>query len=92
MYDNKKGRLVVLSGPAGAGKGKVLEVLFSKRDDYKYSVSATTRNPRPGELNGINYFFISKEQFEKEIQSGNMLEYAEYCNNYYVTQKKYIEE
>ncbi|HBL84015.1 MAG: guanylate kinase [Clostridiales bacterium GWF2_38_85] len=92
MEENKKGRLVVLSGPAGAGKGKVLEVLFSKRRDYKYSVSATTRNPRFGEKDGVNYFFITMEQFEKDIQAGNMLEYAEYCNNYYGTPKKYVDQ
>lgn len=86
-----KGSLFIISGPSGCGKGTVLaEVL--KQDNIFYSVSATTRSPRPGEVNGVNYFFLSKEEFEKLIGEGEMLEYASYCGNYYGTPKKPVEE
>lgn len=86
-----KGSLFIISGPSGCGKGTVLaEVL--KQDNIFYSVSATTRSPRPGEVNGVNYFFLSKEEFEKLIADGGMLEYASYCGNYYGTPKKPVEE
>ena len=87
-----QGRLVVLSGPAGSGKGRVLETLFSKRSDYKYSVSATTRSPRPGEKDGVNYNFITRKEFENYIRNGQMLEYAEYCGNFYGTPKDFVED
>ncbi len=83
----KKGLMVVVSGPAGSGKGTVNAHLVAT-GDYVYSVSATTRAPRPGELHGVNYYFISKEDFEARIASGDMLEYTEYCGNYYGTPKK----
>ena len=91
MEANKKGRLVVLSGPAGSGKGRVLETLFAKREDYKYSISATTRAPRPGEKEGISYHFVTHEHFKESIKNGGMLEYAEYCGNYYGTPKEFVE-
>ena len=72
----KEGLLLVISGPAGSGKGTVNAHLL-KRDDFVYSVSATTRAPRPGEVNGINYHFITKEDFLHRIEHGEMLEYTE---------------
>lgn len=85
-----KGLLLIISGPAGSGKGTVGAHLL-KRDDFVYSVSATTRGPRPGERNGVNYHFISREDFTDRINSGDMLEYTEYCGNFYGTPKKEAE-
>ena len=87
----KEGLLLVISGPAGSGKGTVNAHLL-KRDDFVYSVSATTRAPRPGEVNGINYHFITKEDFLHRIEHGEMLEYTEYCGNFYGTPKKEAED
>ncbi len=79
-----KGILIVISAPSGCGKGTILaEVL--KDEKFFYSVSATTRSPRPGETDGVNYYFLKREQFEEKIAAGGMLEYAEYCGNYYGT-------
>ena len=86
----KKGLMIVISGPAGSGKGTVNAHLLSS-GEFVYSVSATTRAPRPGEVNGVNYHFISREEFEARIASGDMLEYTEYCGNYYGTPKKEAE-
>ena len=83
----KKGLLIVVSGPAGSGKGTVNAKLLQS-DEYVYSVSATTRAPRPGEVDGVNYYFISKEDFEGRIAAGQMLEYTCYCGNYYGTPLK----
>lgn len=85
-----KGTLYVFSAPSGCGKGTVLKELFKKMPGMYYSVSATTREPREGEQDGINYFFVSKEEFKKLIDSDGMLEYATYCGNYYGTPKKRI--
>lgn len=86
-----KGLLIVVSAPSGCGKGTVLaEVL--KRDNFYYSVSATTRAPRPGEVDGVNYHFTAKEKFEELIASGGVLEYAQYCGNYYGTPRKAVED
>ena len=72
-----RGMLIVLSGPSGVGKGTVRKAIFDSNDnDFQYSVSMTTRKPRPGEKNGVDYYFVSKEEFEHEIQTGGMLEYA----------------
>jgi len=79
-----KGLFVVVSGPAGSGKGTVNAKLLES-DDYVFSVSATTRAPRPGEVDGKNYYYITKEEFERRIEAGEMLEYTRYCNNYYGT-------
>ncbi len=87
----EKGLLIVISGPAGSGKGTVNAHLL-KRDDFAFSVSATTRAPRPGELDGKNYHFISREDFISRIENGGMLEYTEYCGNFYGTPKKEAEE
>jgi len=82
-----KGLMIVISGPAGSGKGTVNARLLES-DEYVYSVSATTRAPRVGEVDGKNYYFITKEDFEDRIQKGRMLEYTHYCGNYYGTPLK----
>lgn len=87
-----KGLLVVFSGPAGAGKGTILKALLAQDKNIKLSVSATTRSPRPGETDGKDYYFISREEFSKLIAEGKMLESAEYCGNYYGTPIGPIEE
>lgn len=81
---------MVVSAPSGCGKGTILNEVL-KDDKFWYSVSATTRKPRPGEVNGVNYFFLSKEEFEKRIAKGEMLEWAKYVDNYYGTPAKEIE-
>lgn len=91
MSNLKRGRLVVVSGPSGVGKGTVLKYVL-ERDDFVYSVSATTRNPREGELDGINYFFLSRDRFEEMITCGELIEYAEYNGNYYGTPRFFVEE
>ena len=91
MTENmNKGLLIVVSGPAGSGKGTVNAHLL-KSGDFVYSVSATTRAPRPGEVDGVNYHFISREEFLARIERGDMLEYTEYCGNFYGTPKKEAE-
>ncbi len=85
-----KGSLIVLSGPSGSGKGTILGKLLEEDKNTFLSVSATTRLARPGEVDGVNYHFMTKEQFESLIQSGGMLEYACYCDNYYGTPKKAV--
>lgn len=80
----KQGLLIVVSGPAGSGKGTVNAKLLQS-DEYAFSVSATTRAPRPGEVDGKNYYYITKEEFERRIAAGEMLEYTQYCGNYYGT-------
>ncbi len=86
-----KGLLFVVSGPSGCGKGTLLAEIL-KNDNIFYSVSATTRSPRPGETDGINYYFLTKEKFEELINNNGMLEYAEYCGNYYGTPRKPVED
>lgn len=87
-----KGILVVVSGFSGAGKGTVMKELLNRYDNYALSVSATTRNPRPGEVDGREYFFRTKEEFEKLIEQDALLEYAQYVENYYGTPRSYVEE
>ncbi len=82
---NQKGLLLVVSGPSGCGKGTVLSQVFAKQPNTYYSVSATTRAPRPGEVDGVQYHFLTKEAFEEKIAAGQMLEYAQYAGNYYGT-------
>ncbi len=79
-----KGRLIIFSAPSGCGKGTMLAEIL-KDDKFCCSVSATTRTPREGEQDGVNYYFITKEQFEDRISHGDFLEYAQYCGNYYGT-------
>ncbi len=86
----KRGLLIIVSGFSGAGKGAIVRGLISKYDKYVLSVSATTRNPRNGEQNGKDYFFITKEDFEKKISEEDFLEYAKYVDNYYGTPKNYV--
>lgn len=86
-----KGLLIVISGPSGVGKGTVLKKVFDFEPNLVYSVSCTTRDPRPGEIDGIDYHYISREKFEQNIKEGKMLEYAKYCDNYYGTNLEYVE-
>ena len=90
MY-KKRGLLIVLSGPSGVGKGTVRKELFTQPNtNYEYSVSMTTRSPRDGEVDGEDYFFKSREEFEQLIDQGKLLEYAEYVGNYYGTPLDYV--
>ena len=82
---NKPGLLIVLSGPSGSGKGTILKQLLARRPQTVVSISATTRAPRPGEEDGVQYFFRTREEFEGMIARGELLEYAEYNGNYYGT-------
>ena len=86
-----RGNLFIVSGPSGVGKGTVLGLIYARDEKVKLSVSATTRAPREGEINGVHYHFITKEQFEKNIKAGKMLEYAEYVGNYYGTPLESVE-
>ena len=86
-----KGILLVLSGPSGSGKGTILDA-YKKDHPVYFSVSNTTRAPRPGEIDGVHYHFITREAFEQKIASGGMLEYAEYCGNMYGTPRDKVEE
>ena len=86
-----KGLLLVVSAPSGCGKGTILGEIL-KDESFYYSISATTRAPREGEQDGVNYHFITKEEFEQRIARGGMLEYAQYCGNYYGTPKKEVEQ
>lgn len=85
-----KGTLYVLSAPSGCGKGTVLAEVFKAMPNLSYSVSATTREPRPGEVDGVNYYFVSKERFSELINNDGMLEYASFVDNYYGTPKAQI--
>ena len=89
---NQKGILTVISGPAGSGKGTVISTLMEKNPKFRYSVSATSREPRPGEINGVNYTFVTKEEFSEMITEGKFLEHAEYVGDYYGTPVDYIKE
>ena len=88
---NKKGILMIISGPSGSGKGTVVEELV-KDEKFVISVSATTRQRRPIETDGIDYIFLMKEEFEAKLANGEFLEYTNYCDNYYGTLKKQIED
>ncbi|AKP35816.1 guanylate kinase [Leuconostoc mesenteroides] len=89
----QRGLLIVLSGPSGVGKGTVRKAIFEEESiDFQYSISATTRQPRAGEVDGEDYFFVTREQFEEKINNGDMLEYAKYVSNYYGTPKSFIDE
>ena len=88
---DSKGLLIVISGPSGAGKGTICrELLQSNKGNLELSVSATTRKPREGEIEGINYFFKEKSEFIKMVEAGEFIEYAEVHDNYYGTPKKYV--
>ena len=89
---NQKGIIIVVSGFSGAGKGTVMKALTAKYDKYALSISATTRNPRPGEENGREYFFVSNEEFEKLIKENGLIEHAGYVDHYYGTPRKFVEQ
>ena len=89
----EKGLLIVLSGPSGVGKGTVRKEIFSQKNtSFEYSISMTTRSPRAGEVDGVDYFFKSREEFEALIEQGKLLEYAEFVGNYYGTPVDYVRE
>ncbi len=87
---SEQGILVVISGFSGAGKGTLLKAMMEKHHNYALSISATTRSPREGEQNGKEYFFVNRESFEKMIEEGQLIEYAQYVNNYYGTPRQYV--
>ena len=89
---NLQGILIVVSGFSGSGKGTIMKELLKRYDNYALSVSATTRQPREGEADGREYFFKTREEFEKMIAEEELIEYARYVNNYYGTPKAYVEE
>ncbi|HEY9874682.1 MAG TPA: guanylate kinase [Candidatus Obscuribacterales bacterium] len=86
------GRLIVLTGPSGVGKGTLLRSLLQSHPELYLSVSVTTRSPRPGEVDGKNYYFVSRSQFEEMVQAGELLEWAEYAGNCYGTPRRQVEE
>jgi guanylate kinase len=88
----RKGILIVVSGFSGAGKGTLMKRLISTYDNYALSISMTTRSPRPGEEDGREYFFVSKDAFEEKIGQDGLIEYACYCDNYYGTPREYVEK
>lgn len=87
----QKGILVVITGPSAVGKSAIVGELVRRRPDIRYSVSCTTRSPRPGETDGVEYFFVTREEFERKVQSGQLLEWAEVYGNYYGTPRDYVE-
>ena len=87
-----EGLLVVISGPSGVGKGTVCKALREMMPELTYSISATTRSPREGEVDGVNYFFKSVQEFEKMIEEDELIEWAQYVGNYYGTPRHFVEE
>ena len=92
MINEKKGAILILSGPSGCGKSTLLKEVYKDISDYYFSISTTTREPRTGEENGVDYLFTSKKEFEKDIQNDDFLEYAKVHGNYYGTSLKPIKE
>ena len=92
MSKKNRGSLIILSGPSGAGKGTIHNELLKHDSNLKYSVSMTTRKPRKGEVDGVDYFFVSVDEFKKEIENNSFLEYAEVHGNYYGTLKRVVEK
>lgn len=88
----KRGKLVVYSGSSGVGKGTIMEHLLKEFPELKFSVSATTRAPRPGEVHGVHYFFVSHEEFDRMIEEDGFLEHETFCDNKYGTPKKAVED
>ena len=86
------GRLFIIAGCSGVGKGTLLKLFLEKNPEVKFSISATTRNPREGEKDGVNYFFISEEEFQKAIENKEFLEWAEFSGNFYGTKKSFVEK
>lgn len=89
--ETKKGKLFVISGSSGVGKGTLLKKLLERNSELEVSISATTRNPRPGEVDGVNYFFTNKEEFKKAVENKEFLEWAEFNGNYYGTKQAWVE-
>ncbi len=89
---DKQGKLVILSGPSGSGKSTVVYKMLSKRSDCCFSISATTRSPREGEVNGKDYYFVTQENFLQMIRRDELLEYAQYVSNYYGTPRSFVEQ
>ena len=89
---SKRGNLYVISGPSGVGKGTLVAKLLESRDDVVLSISATTRSPRPGEVDGKNYFFLTKDEFKDLIDADGFIEWAEYAGNYYGTPLAFVED
>jgi guanylate kinase len=85
LIEENKGAILILSGPSGCGKSTLLKEVYKDISDYYFSISTTTRAPRVGEVNGVDYFFVTKEEFEKDIENDNFLEYAKVHDNYYGT-------
>ncbi len=85
------GLLIVVSGPAGVGKGTVVSLVRQRDKNVIFSVSATSRSPRPGENDGVNYFYVTRDRFEEMIRGNELLEWVEYCGNYYGTPRAYVE-
>ena len=90
MINEKKGAILIISGPSGCGKSTLLKEVYKDIDDYYFSISTTTRAPRVGEVNGVDYFFVTKEEFETDIKNNDFLEYAKVHDNYYGTSLKPI--
>lgn len=92
MQNNSKGLLIILSGPSGVGKGSIRRRLFMEEElNLVYSISMTTREPRMNEIDGVDYFFVSREEFNQNIQEDNLIEYSEFVGNFYGTPKSYVE-
>lgn len=95
MHNNEEeiwpGLLIVISGPSGTGKGTICQELLRQQPQLEYSISATTRLPRPGEVHGVNYFFVSRQEFFRMVQAQEMLEWAEVYGNYYGTPRFFVE-
>jgi guanylate kinase len=89
---SQEGNLIILSGPSAVGKGTVIEALMKEYQNISYSISVTTRQARPGEEDGVDYFFVSKDKFDNMIENGEFIEWAKVHGNYYGTPKGYVEE
>ena len=87
-----KGKTFIIAGPSGVGKGTIIQALFAQQKNLYFSVSATTRAPRPGEVDGVHYHFLTREQFLRWIEEDAFLEHAEYIGNFYGTPKRYVDE
>jgi guanylate kinase len=92
LQTQRRGLLFVISGPSGVGKGTIVKELLKLQPSLQLSVSVTTRNPRPGEVEGVNYYFRSTEEFQRMVAAGELLEYAQYGNNFYGTPRSFVEE